>query len=84
MPFYTFYKSDPCKKVWQIKAKLLEGALCFLLDMAQGTEREVAEGAQGPAAQISSLAGLSIPECGGPALTHSADSHPCDKKMFHR
>lgn len=59
MPFYTFYKSDPCKKIWQIKARLLEGALCFPLDMAQVTEREVAEGAQEPAAQISPLAGLS-------------------------
>ena len=83
-PLYTLKKSDPCKKIWQIKARLLEGGLCFPLDTAQGTEREAAEGAQGPAAQMSSLAGLSPPECGRPALNRSADSRPCDKRMFHR
>ena len=50
--FTLFYKSDPCKKIWQIKARLLEGALCFPLDKAQATEREVAEGAQGPESDL--------------------------------
>ena len=68
-PLYTFKKSDPCKKIWQIKARLLEAGLCFPLDTAQGTEQGAAEGAQGPAAQMSSLAGLSPQSVAAPPST---------------
>ena len=68
-PLYTFKKSDPCKKIWQIKARLLEGGLCFPLDTAQGAEQGAAEGAQGPAAQMSSLAGLSPQSVAAPPST---------------